>query len=62
MYRNEISMSNKCVENYMLSVKKAYGFCADPNLPTWLNVENYYRQMSPVEYLGRPTNAAFHNF
>ena len=46
----------------MLSVKKAYGFCADPTMPTWLNVENYYSQMSSIDYLGRPTNAVFHNF
>ena len=54
-------MSRKAVEKYMSEVREAHGFCADPGVPTWLNVENYYRQMNPIDFSGRPTNKAFHN-
>ena len=45
----------------MLDVKNTYGYCADPYAPTWLNVKNYYRRMSRIEYEGRPINATYHN-
>jgi len=45
----------------MLDVKNVNGFCADPYAPTWLNVKNYYWQMSRTEYEGRLANATCHN-
>ena len=45
----------------MLDVKNSHGFCADPCAPAWLNVNNYYRQMSRTEYEGRLANATCHN-
>ena len=45
----------------MLSVENAFGFCADPSLPVWKNVENYICQMTPTEFYGSPYNSTFHN-
>lgn len=45
----------------MSEVREAHGFCADPGVPIWLNAENYYRQMNPINFSGHPTNRAFHN-
>ena len=45
----------------MLDVKNAHGFCADPGVPTWMNLKNYYRCMSPIDFLGRPHDGSFHN-
>ena len=38
-----------------------YGYCADGNLPSWKNKENYIGGMTPTEFLSRPTNIACHN-
>ena len=54
-------MTKKAVENYMFSAKKPYRFCANSDFPMWLNIENDYGQISPTDYLGRPTDAVFHN-
>ena len=49
------------VKKYMSKVENSFGFCADPNLPVWKNVENYISQMTPTEFYGNPYNSAFHN-
>ena len=32
-------------EKYVKEIERQYGYCADPNLPCWKNVENYMLQM-----------------
>ena len=42
-------------------IMRQCGFCVDPLLPTWQNVEIYIGEMTPSQFLARPTNMACHD-
>ena len=52
-------------EHLLNATKKAcmnnYGHVADPNLPTWKNIENALCLQTPDEYFNRPARMAYHN-
>ena len=54
--------ANRKIEKYVKEIERQYGYCADPNLPCWKNVENYMLQMSVSEWFARPTNMACHDY
>jgi len=56
-YRNE-----KIKNKYKDDIYHSYGYCADPDLPGWKNKEAYILQLSPEQYLSRPSNMACHNY
>lgn len=39
-----------------------FGYCADPPLPDWENLENYYRSMPASSYFLCATNQVYHNY
>ena len=56
-----LQIAKRKIELYKNEIMCLYGYCADGNLPTWKNQENYIGSMTPTEYLARPTNMACHN-
>ena len=54
------AQANKIIKEYQQEIKKETGYCADPNLPKWKNVQNYILQM-PVAQLTLINNKAYHN-
>lgn len=63
-YRDSIQgkiKSNSILSKTTKSLLDAYGYTADPDLPLWLNIQNRFASMSPLEYFNRPSNMAFHN-
>ena len=53
--------ASKKVEMYKKEIICLYGYCADGNLPSWKNKENYIGALTPTEFLSCPTNIACHN-
>ena len=39
-----------------------YGYCADPALPDWKNLENYYLHITESSYFLKATNQVCHNY
>ena len=39
-----------------------FGYCADPALPDWKNLEYYYRRMPTSSYFSKATNQICHNY
>jgi len=59
---NAYKKSNKKLEKYKKDIVQQCGFCADPNVPCWKNVEDYMFGMSVSEWFARPTNTAYHDY
>ena len=56
-----LQIAKRKIELYKNEIMCLYGYCADGNLPTWKNQENYIGSIIPTEYLTRPTNMVCHN-
>ena len=62
MLRNHhLHIAEKKIEMCRSEIICLYGYCANGNLPTWKNEEIYIGNMTPTQYLVRPTNMACHN-
>ena len=60
--KNELEKSTEKLQKYKNKLTECYGFCADPTLPLWKNIENYALQMTPQQYYSRATNMACHDY
>jgi hypothetical protein len=50
------------LNHYKEEQRQEYGFCADPDLPTWNNLLNYVQQLTTEQLNFRPTNMSCHNY
>ena len=60
--KNELGKSTEILQRYKNKLTECYGFCADPTLPLWKNIENYVPQMTLQQYYSRATNMAYHDY
>ena len=50
------------IEKYKQQQSDIYGFCADPDQPSWKNIESYILQMPPYLYKSKIANMSCHNY
>ena len=50
------------IASYKSNFVSKYGFCADPDLPIWKNLETFYLQLPSSSYFARNSNRVCHNY